>query len=272
MLVWAGASTSSFFQYIVSFILAMAAIVSAVAAALLAAPIADPPQPHLAQAWTARSVGDGLPGKIGMESYISEDCPRGVTSENCMHGHIFNYGADTCIKIEVDGGLHFPSGTYYQKCDAVECCFGGKTGSRPERPDVKKWDIAKPGILTSVKFAGMKNTTELEGKAVNAEAWDQRIMVPLPGHKSFGINYTYFITRNNSDIITHRIDFAVPGTSVKAGSILYGDFKVQKDLDSFRKTFYPPAVCAKARRCSEGQEEEWNKKYFSSSLAGSAEW
>ena len=242
----------------------MVFIVSAVAAALLGAPITDPPQPHLAQAWTARSTGDGEPGQVGLESYIYDDCKP--PSENCMHAHMFNYGADTCIKIEVDGGSHYPSGTYYQKCDAVDCCFSGKTGARPARPSVKKWDIAKPGLLTSVTYQGQKDTTELDGKAVNAEAWNQLTRIPLPGGKGFGVNYTYYITRNNTDIITHRIDFDVPGTKVKAGSILYGDFTVPKDLDAFRKTFMPPDVCIKARPCGDAEEEAWNNKYFKNNV------
>ena len=48
-----------------------------------------------------------------------------------------NYGADTCIKYEVDMGLYSRyTGTYYVACDAVNCCKGNA-------PDVKKWDIGQ---------------------------------------------------------------------------------------------------------------------------------
>ena len=75
----------------------------------------DPTPPHLAQAWQAQSTGDGEQGKTGLESYIYEDCKK--TSDTCMKGHVFNYGADTSIKHEVDRGFHEFTGTYYVKCD-----------------------------------------------------------------------------------------------------------------------------------------------------------
>ena len=38
--------------------------------------------PHLAQAWTAMSAGDGLKGQTGKESYLYEDCKE--PSDTCM--------------------------------------------------------------------------------------------------------------------------------------------------------------------------------------------
>merc|ERR1712070_410223 len=64
--------------------------------------------PHLAQAWQALSSGDGLPNQVGPESYIYEDCPGkhggSLFTETCMSGHVFDYGADNCIKYEVNMG------------------------------------------------------------------------------------------------------------------------------------------------------------------------
>ena len=77
--------------------------------------------PHLAQAWTAMSAGDGLKGQTGKESYLYEDCKE--PSDTCMNGHVWNYGADKCIKYEVDRGVHSPyTGMYYVSCESVDCC------------------------------------------------------------------------------------------------------------------------------------------------------
>merc|ERR1719454_2779953 len=97
--------------------------------------------PHLAQAWQALSSGDGLPDTVGLESYIYEDCPgkHGGShfTETCMSGHVFDYGADNCIKYEVNMGLKSPyTGTYYVKCDAVDCCKDDSPDG--DVPDVKK--------------------------------------------------------------------------------------------------------------------------------------
>ena len=229
----------------------------------LAASVADPVQPHLAQAWTASSKGDGLPGQTGVESYIYDDCEHGKTSEHCLHAHIWDYGADTCIKIEVDAGFksHFYSGSYYIKCDSVDCCCEGDH----DIPDVKKWDIGKPSLLNKVAYLGLKDTTELNDKPVKgAEAWHTSFHLPFT--KAAHVDYTYYVTHNttgnSTDVITHRIDYSVPGTKVKAGSILYGDFKVQHDLAAFRKKFYPPAQCTGPRvmSCNSEKVKEWNKK------------
>jgi len=88
--------------------------------------------PHLSQAWVANSIGDGLPGQAGKESYIYEGCKK--TSDTCMNGHVFDYGANNCIKYEVDRGFDSKySGTYYVSCDAVDCCKSGNG-----LPDLKK--------------------------------------------------------------------------------------------------------------------------------------
>merc|ERR1719258_565948 len=93
--------------------------------------------PHLSQAWQANSIGDGSPDYgTGLESYIYEDCGHpSRTSETCMHGHVFDYGATNCVKYEVDMGVDsLYTGTFYVACDAVDCCKGGEAGD--EDPDI----------------------------------------------------------------------------------------------------------------------------------------
>ena len=49
---------------------------------------AGPTQPSLAQAWTATGEGDGLPGKVGHESYLYEECKsKGGESDDCKQVH-----------------------------------------------------------------------------------------------------------------------------------------------------------------------------------------
>merc|ERR1712100_291093 len=144
------------------------------AAAVMAIPEPIAPvQPHLAQAWTALSTGDGLPGQVGKESYLFEDCKhKGGESDNCKQAHIFDYGV---------------------------------------------------------------------------------------------VNYTYFVTQQGNDTISHRIDYSVPmDPKLKAGSILYGDFQVQHDLDTFRQTFVPPPQCLGkgVMSCDGNHIQRVERKYF----------
>merc|ERR1711871_1215994 len=219
--------------------------------AVLAAPSnGDPTPPHLSQAWIAQSSGDGLPNTIGKESYIYDDCPHG-TSADCMKGHIFDYGSDNCIKYEIDGGFHYPgTGRYYVKCDSVDCC---KEATPDHNPAPKKWDIAPTSWWSSTKttYLGKHDTEELNNKTVTgADVWSQ--VTTLPFAKKLAVNYTFYITKQGNDTISHRIDFIVPGQT--AGSILYGDFQPQHDLAAFRKTFMPPAPCLKKNvlPCADG--------------------
>merc|ERR1712216_1005876 len=199
---------------------------------------AAPTAPHLAQAWVAQSSGDGEPGKIGKESYLYEDCKsKGGPSDNCKQAHIFDYGADNCIKLEINAGYKSTAtGTWYVKCDAVDCCYD----SQPEPPNLKQWDIARSGWTHKLTYFGKEDTTELNNKTVLADKWN-----------SLGvINYTYFVTQQGNDTISHRIDYSVPmDPKLKAGSILYGDFQVQHDLDTFRQTFVPPPNASARASC-----------------------
>merc|ERR1719409_1417066 len=132
-----------------------------------AAPVADPTPPHLASAWTAMSTGDGLPGKTGKESYIYEGCK--TPSPTCLHAHIWDYGADTCIKYEINGGSHYKgSGQFYVKCHAVNCCKKKLGQSGHELPNVKKWDIEPSSWLLSRKttYLGKRDTTGLNNETV----------------------------------------------------------------------------------------------------------
>lgn len=215
--------------------------------------------PHLAQAWTAQSTGDGLPGKIGNESYLY--CTDKEASDTCIKAHVFDYGADNCIKYEINRGTSKYTGTFYVACDAVDCCYDGEN----RVPDVKQWDIGASNLFDKVEYLGKQDTTELNDVAVkDADVYTQKFHIPFT---KVGVNYTYFVTEDgNNDTITHRIDFSAPGA---AGTILYGDFQVVHDIDSFRSTFVPPDVCLKPNtlRCTDKQLKSWNRKYFKHAAA-----
>lgn len=221
---------------------------------------ADPERPHLAQAWTALSTGDGVQGQTGVEHYIYE---RDVDEKNGINGHIWDYGAP-CKKMEVDAGFHYPdpdivSGTYYLKCDAVDCCYGGDQQGEPA--DVKKWDIDTPGLFKKVKFIAFNDTTELNDNPVKqAEHWRDT---------DFGkVTYDHYITRNNADIISHRIDYQAP-PAVPPGSILYGNFTVIHNKTAFRKMFSLPDACKPGNLlpCDSGIVAKWERAYFKHSFA-----
>lgn len=224
----------------------------------------DPEQPHLAQAWTALSTGDGLPGQTGIEHYIYS---RDEHTDTGMNGHIWDYGA-ACKKLEVDVGFHpkdpaFYSGLFYMKCDALDCCYDADTPPG-DRPDVKQWDIHAPGLLTKTHFKGYKDTTELSDNPVkHAEHWNE--IDKLPFTKGLGVSYDYYITRNGSDVTSHRIDYTAP--SVPPGSILYGNFTVIHNLTALKELFKIPDVCKNAMSCGPGQVAKWERTYFKHSFA-----
>jgi hypothetical protein len=208
---------------------------------------ADPDQPHLAQAWQALSEGDGLPGQIGLESYIYTDD---------FKGHVWDYGS-SCKKIELDTSFHekeYPPETYYIKCDAVNCCISGEG-----RPDLKKWDIATPGRFgfTKTKFLGYIDTTELnDNPVIGAETWSERHS-PV---KFLGVNYTFHIHRQETgDIISHRINYEA--VTVPPGRILYGNFTPQHDIEAFKTAFTVPKECLKNNvlRCPSDHASQYFK-------------
>merc|ERR1711959_645301 len=239
------------------------------AAVAVAVPLADPVQPHLAQAWTAMSSGDGLPNQVGFEQYIYED----QKVEGGLRGHTFDYPDAGCKKIEVSSNdIHALQGTFYLKCDAVDCCFstvGGHGGSKPARPDVKKWDLAQNGLGKKVAYAGSHDIKDLYNDVPEAETWFEKDHIPFT---KVGVNYTYYITRNGTDIITHKIHYSAPGAA--PGDILFGNFSVQHDVESFRQNFVPPAQCnpqgsgkGHALSCNEDKVKQWEAKYFKHSAA-----
>lgn len=227
---------------------------------------ADPTEPHLAQAWVAKSTGDGLPGETGLESYLYEEYKNKGGDAQGIRGHIFDYG-EACKKIEVDSNDEkHPRGTFYLKCHAVDCCYGGGPPHGPG-PDVKKWDLPPPSLMSKISYLGKRDTTELNDIPVKqADVWSQVDKLPFT---KFTVDYTYFLTRNGTDTITHRIDYSAAGTGVNASSILYGDFQVQHDIAAFRQAFMPPAECLKPNtmRCPGEQVEQWEKTYFKHSAA-----
>jgi hypothetical protein len=222
---------------------------------------ADPEQPHLAQAWQALSTGDGLPGEVGLESYLYLE-----KDEGDFQGHVWDYG-ESCKKYELNSHFKdhtgaFIGGTFYYKCDALDCCFAGEGGTYPptEIPDVKKWDISTQGKLSRVKvqFDGFIDTTELYDKVIlGAEQWSEK-------HHLMNVNYSYHLHReDNGDVISHRIDYTAPGTP--PGSITYGNFTVQHDYDAFKQAFFTlPAACQSTQMfaCNDARVEQIERKYF----------
>ena len=94
-------------------------------------------------------------------------------------------------------------------------------------------------------------------------------MCPSP---QVGVNYTYYITRNGTDVITHKIHYAAP--SVAPGDILYGNFTVQHDIAAFKKKFVLPAQCypqgsgkGHALSCDGEKVKEWERQHFKYSAA-----
>jgi hypothetical protein len=228
-----------------------------------AAAAADPQQPHLAKAWQALSTGDGIAGEVGLESYMYLE-----KDEGDFQGHVWDYG-ESCKKFELDShfskeaGRAFLSGTWYYKCESVNCCFSGGPGDQyppADIPDLKKWDISTQGKLSGVKvqFDGFKDTTELYDKVIpGAEQWSEK-------HRIMSVNYSYHLHReDNGDVISHRIDYVAPGTA--PGSILYGNFSVQHDFDAFKQAFFAlPEACQSSQVMSCGDEkvEQIERKYF----------
>jgi hypothetical protein len=211
--------------------------------------------PHLAQAWQALSSGDGLPNTVGLESYIYEECPGkhggSEFTETCMAGHVFDYGADNCIKYEVDMGLKSKySGTYYVKCDSVNCCRD------QDYPDVKQWDIgqSKKSAITQMEATDLD---DLDGHVAGADTWLEDIKV-FSAH----VKYTYYITQSdNGDVISHAIDYSAPGAA--PGRILYGNFTVKHtdELDEFRKVFQVPSACqGNVLTCPPDLLQKWGRK------------
>merc|ERR1711920_104193 len=211
----------------------------------------QPDQPHLAQAWTAMSKGDGLTGKTGKESYL-------VTSDKKFKAHKYEYPEQDCTKISIHDPTQIgkPGGeaNYYLGCDAVNCCYSDF--------EMKPWDIEK-SLFSKVSFVGYEDTTELNDNPVQgAEHWKQATKLPFT---NVSVGYDYFLHRTDAgDVISHRIDYTVAGAQVPAGSILYGDFEVQHDIDTFKQVYTPPAACLKPNvlQCPDQQVASWEAQYF----------
>jgi len=220
-------------------------MVRTVAALVAVAAAQDPERPHLSQAWSAMSVGDGMPGVVGQEHYLF--------AGNEAH-HMWDYGAQgaklwTCPKGN-------PScKAYYIKLNGPNCCVCDQV----DKP--KQWDLQKDGLFTHTKFAGFEDTTELNDNPVKgAEHWAESSVLP----KVLTVTYEYFLHREaNGDVISHRIDF---NTSVaQEGSILYGNFEVAHDIDAHRAKFAVPDQCTgNILNCCDSQDELDQKYDFHS--------
>merc|ERR1711862_40672 len=183
----------------------------------------DPERPHLSQAWSAMSVGDGMPGVAGQEHYLF--------AGNEAH-HMWDYGTQGAKLWTCPNGN--PScKAYYLKLNGPNCCVCDQV----DKP--KQWDLVKDGLFTKTKFTGYEDTTEFNDNPVKgAEHWAESSVLP----KVLTITYDYFLHREeNGDVISHRIDF---NTSVaQEGSILYGNFEVAHDIDAHRELFAVPDQC-----------------------------
>ena len=241
-----------------------------------------PPMPHLSQAWTAMSTGDGEPGLIGFEAYLYEPECKQINKTGCdekaLQGHVWDYGP-ACKKIEVKYNHEdsaYPkdarwSGTFYIKCDLLDCCWDGESEVRPTPPDVKQWDIDPPGKFDNTTYLGKHNTTELyDNPVIDADVWRNVDLIPGTEHR-LAIRYDYFITKPGRDVITHRIHY--DGADVPPGDILYGNFTVIQppEIIAFREMFKPPAACGPdipgPRLCDPPKVKEWNRKYFKHAAA-----
>merc|ERR1712100_238118 len=176
----------------------------------------------------------------------------GLYTETCMSGHVFDYGADNCVKYEVIMGVHSKyTGTYYVKCDAVDCC---KDARIQGPPDVKQWDIgqAKKSTITHLDATDLD---DLDCHVAGADTWLEDISA-FKAH----VKYTYYISQNdNGDVISHAIDYSAPGAP--PGRILYGNFTVQHDLEEFRKTFHVPSSCTgNVMTCPPDLVAKWSRK------------
>merc|ERR550537_2113844 len=162
-----------------------------------------------------------------------------------------------CIKTVIcDKGDDRFCTAYYEKCDAVNCC-------KCKDATFKAWDI-HTGTFTKTNFVGYEDTTELNDNPVKgAEHWKENSSVPIVG--KFSIGYDYFLHREaNADIISHRIDYSAEFAG-QSGSILYGDFQVQHDIDSFAQKFVKPQRCQGNILdcgCDDGANTKVDQKYF----------
>jgi hypothetical protein len=215
---------------------------------------ADPEQPHLAQAWTAISKGDGLPNQAGQESYMWVDGSQ-FPHKDSFHAHWFKY--DDCQKLAMHDFHYTKVGdiTYYLGCDALDCCYS-------DEENMKKWDI-QSGRISTVEFVGFEDTTELDDNPVSqAEHWHEADKLPMT---SYSIDYHHFVTRaNNSDVISHRININSDDGLFPPQEILYKDFVVQHDTEAFRESeFQIPKKCqGNILRCDDQQKRKWNAAYF----------
>merc|ERR1719473_1252483 len=162
-------------------------------------------------------------------------------------------------------GLESPyTGTYYVKCEAIDCCYS----EDDDDPSLKKWDIGQ-GKKSEITHKEATDLDDLDGHVAGADTWLEDIKV-LGAH----VKYTYYITQpENGDVITHAIDYSAPGTS--PGRILYGNFTVKhaEELAAFRDVFKAPAACLKNNvlSCHDDQVQKWEKKYFSRGPAREAD-
>merc|ERR1712072_813156 len=137
---------------------------------------------------------------------------------------------------------------------------GGQSGD--EDPDIKKWDIGQ-SARSVITHLGANDIKDLDGP-VTTDTWNEVFKLPFT---PISINYTYYVTMNGTDTITHRIDYSEPGdTHAQNGQILFGNFTVKHDneIEAFRQVFHAPPACLKPNTltCASSKVAQWERKYF----------
>jgi hypothetical protein len=207
---------------------------------------ADPDMPHLAQAWTARSSGNGPDDTtVGQESYLN-------TKEK--QGHIWDYGAAGGKITRCGKDFEHMAGckAYYLKLYGPNCCYCNGAS-------FKEWDIHNKGKSATSSFVGIEDTTELDDNPITgAEHWHEDDT--LFGKLKLA-SYDYFLHReDNGDVISHRINYFAAAVN---GSILYGDFQVPHDIDAFASAWDIPTQCqGNILDCHCDVTDEVHQKYF----------
>merc|ERR1712048_769894 len=87
--------------------------------------------------------------------------------------------------------------------------------------------------------------------------------IPMTTYK---VTYDHFISRgNDTDIISHRINYGATSDIVPPGEILYANFQVQHDIDAFiQSEFQLPEKCNRNNllKCEDSDVKRWESSHF----------
>merc|ERR1712107_164338 len=162
-------------------------------------------------------------------------------------GHIWDFG-------EFGGSCR----AFYLKLYGPNCCYC-------DDANFKEWDIHhKPATGTKASFVAFEDTTELEDKPILG-AEHRHEDDTLFGRLKLA-SYDYYLHRENtSDIISHRINYMATAIN---GTILYGDFQVQHDIEMFASAWDVPSQCqGNILDCGCDDTDEVHEKFFKHDFA-----